>query len=271
MNVHPKTNEEIKMKTLSKKLAKLALLTAATIIGFNSDAYSAVSTNQRVLVVVTELDSHGFPELRPMYAALEELTKMTTEGLLGNVYDKVEIITNRDATLSRFKEKIVELVRDQDVKAVDVILSLHGLKNKLAFDDKTWKMEDMVSEFKKASTIEDRVARILMRKKLRMIYNLSCYGSSHRQAFLDIGFKAANGSVGVNANSELEFAPALIAWRSGVGFKDSFSLSNTNTALLATDEPIKALGELMNNALKDTDSRKLFSGNQSIKISSDAN
>ncbi|GAB4019539.1 MAG: hypothetical protein Fur0010_21570 [Bdellovibrio sp.] len=86
---------------------------------------------------------------------------------------------------------------------------------------------------------------------------------------MDIGFKTVNGSIGVNANSEVEFAPALIAWRSGVQFKDSFIVSNNNTALIAADSPIKMTGELMNNALKETNSRKVFSGDFNIKISSD--
>lgn len=255
---------------MKKVMTKIALTLAMTTAALMTDAEAAnIGTRDRVLVVVTELDTHGFPELRPMYSALEELTKITAEGLLGHKYDKVEIIADREATLPEFKRKIQEIVRDQDVKVVDVILSLHGLPNKLAFEDRTWKMEDMVEEFKSVSNIEDRVARILMRKKLRMLYNLSCYGSSHRQAFMDIGFKTVNGSLGVNANSEVEFVPALIAWRSGATFKDSFMASNNDIALAAADEPVKAVGRLMNNALKETNSRKAFSGNFDLKISSE--
>ncbi|GAB4019536.1 MAG: hypothetical protein Fur0010_21560 [Bdellovibrio sp.] len=160
------------MKTTLRKIDLTLAMTTSTLI--TSAEAASIATRDRVLVVVTELDTHGFPEFRTMYSALEELTKFSVDDLLGSFYYKIEIIADREATVPALKRKLQELVRDQDVKAVDVILSLHGLPNKLAFEDRVWKMEDMVAEFKKSTTMEDRVARILMRKKLRMLYNLSC-------------------------------------------------------------------------------------------------
>jgi hypothetical protein len=233
-------------------------------------ALEKVKKSERVLVVVSELDSGGMPELTALYTALEDLTRFSTEGILGASYQEIYYLTNAGASLSEFKDKIHELADDEKVKAIDVIMSLHGTTEKLLFDDGLWRMSTIAENFHPVTTVQDRVKKILRKKKMRMLYNLSCFGSSHRDDFISMGFDVVNGSMDVNANSAVEYAPALVAWAGRIGFKDSFSASNNDVALAMNDAPIRLAGQLANNALKKTNSKKLFSaksnGSVNLKI-----
>ncbi len=252
-----------------KKLMSLALIATAVMAFPFKSAKAAVTKDQRALVVVSELDSRGMQELRPLYQMLEQLTQFTVQGILGLSYDRIEVVANRDATYAEFKRTLKEIARDPSIRAIDVILSLHGRPGRLAFDDMTWDTSEMENRFYIGTSTQDRVDRILLRRKLRMMYNLSCYGASHRGNFLGMGFKVANGSIGVNANSEVEFVPAMMAWAAGVGFRQAFNGSNSTAALAIADAPIKLAGQLANNALKETDSRKVFSGAVEMTINSE--
>jgi len=258
------------MKTTFKKLIVSGLVSAATAFVAMSPAIASVAVRNRALVVVAELDSRGAPELNGLYRALEELTQVTVQGILGDKYDRIDILTGGRATFPEFKRVVKDLSRDPNVLAIDVIMSVHGDPGKLAFQDRTWKTADMQSEMLAVSSRQDTIDKMRMKKKLRMIYNTSCYGASHRQNFLNMGFKVANGSIGVNANSEVEFVPALIAWRSGVAFKDSFNASNNDLALALADGPLQMAGRAARNSLAKVNSRKLFSGAVTMKINSDA-
>jgi len=260
----------IEMKTTFKKLLVAGLLIATAAYSSMSQAIASVSVRNRVLVVVAELDSRGAPELSALYSALEELTQVTVQGVLGDKYDRIDILTGGRATFPEFKRVVKEFSRDPNVLAIDVIMSVHGAPGKLAFQDLTWKTTDMEAAMLSVSSRQDTIDKMRMKKKLRMIYNTSCFGASHRQNFLNMGFKVANGSIGVNANSEVEFVPALMAWRSGIGFKDSFNASNNDFALALADGPLQIAGRAAGNSLAKVNSRKLFSGAVTMKINSDA-
>jgi hypothetical protein len=252
-----------------KKLITASLL-GLSMLGITASVEAAIAKQNRVLVIVSELDTRGARELAPLYGALEQLTQLSVHGILGSAYDRIEVLANRDATFANYKNKLKELARDTRVLAIDVIMSLHGRPGELAFDDQTWNTSTMETRFLMAPTNADQIAVTNMKRKLRMLYNLSCFGSSHRQNFINMGFDVVNGSINVNANSEVEFVPALIAWRNGIGFRDSFTASNNDPALFAADEPIRVMGRLQNNSLKNTNSKKLFSGGVAMKINSNA-
>jgi hypothetical protein len=253
-----------------KKLMVTGFLCGLLVLGITQNAQAAVGRHNRALVVVSELDTHGSRELRPLYASLEQLTQFSVAGLLRNDYRQIETLANRDATFANFKRTLKELALDSNIHAIDVILSLHGSPGELVFEDQTWSTATMERRFLMAVTRAEQAEMIVLKKKLRMMYNLSCFGSSHRQNFINMGFDMVNGSINVNANSEVEFVPALLAWKTGIGFRDSFAASNNDAALFAADEPIRLMGRLQNNSLKSTNSKKLFSGTFNNKISSDA-
>jgi hypothetical protein len=237
-------------------------LVSLLILGFSLMAHSRVTKEERVLVVISELDSGGFPELQPLYTILEHLTGFSVVGSMSSEYEEIEVLTNEEATFERFRSVIHKYGNQKGVKAIDVILSLHGLKKRLSWADRRLNVSDMEAIFLKTATDQEK-------KKLRFMYNLSCYGKTHNQAFVNMGFDVATGSKAINANSEFEFLPFLAHWKLGHGFKNSFASSNGPIALRMADAPVRWIGRQANNSLKYTDSKKIFLGQTKIKIMMD--
>ena len=230
---------------------------------FSTQSHGYVAREERVLLVVSELDSTGAPEMRDLYRITEELTLSAVNIFLKPYYGEVQYLLGHEATIPNFKKALLEMSHREDIMAIDVILSLHGSEKKLTFFDKKWKLPSLEHEFIKLNSTS-------LRKKLRMMYNLSCYGSYHNASFIKMGFDASVGSVAVNANSEIEFIPFLNAWREGHGFQKSFDLTNNDFALNLSDAPIKVYGEWKKSSLSKTNSKKIFVGNTELRIASDA-
>jgi hypothetical protein len=79
-----------------------------------------------------------------------------------------------------------------------------------------------------------------------------------------MGFDVSVGSVGVNANSEVEYASVLTQWSFSWKFIDTFNATNNNVTLAIADQPIRAVGIPAN-------SKKMFAGATSLTISTDPN
>lgn len=228
-----------------------------------------VEKNERALVVISELDTNGLPEFEPLYTLLEYLTKVTVEKMLKDSYQEIYFLNNEQATVGNFKQTLSVLTGRDEIKAVDVILSLHGNPDRLYFKDRSWGMNQLEAEILRAKSPAEENQIKTMKKKLRIMYNLSCYGSTHNKAFYNMGFDVSTGSVKVNANAEAEFMPFVSSWRKGRTFKRSFLASNNFISLYIADEPIRELGRRQNTMIKNTDSKKLFYGFIKTRIDTD--
>lgn len=253
-----------------KKSLKNVVLASALCLSTMGSAFAveAVSKQQRVLVVLSELDSTGAPELEQLYRALEDLTGHFVGALLQDKYKTIITLKNSNATLANFKQVIYREANKSDVRAIDVIISVHGAPTRLALAERTYTKEEMRDEMMRVNGKKELVNKIFVKKKLRVLYNLACYAGRNMQTMRDMGFAAVNGARGVNANSEVELVPALTAWANGVSFKDSFIASNNPVALFASDAALREVGRAANNMLKDIDSEKLFSGEFNKTINS---
>ncbi|MBP9681070.1 MAG: hypothetical protein KBD76_06670 [Bacteriovorax sp.] len=248
---------------------KNILLTSALLFAVSPLAQAeSVTRGQRILVVVSELDGRGMPELRPLYRALEDLTTHTVHALLQDKYAEIVTLQDGRATLPNLKRTLLQLAQRPEIKAIDMIVSLHGSPEKLSFSEGAVKKEDIKNFILETNTRQEQVAKIMMKKKLRMLYNLACYAGRNISELKDIGFDVVNGAKGVNANSEVEFVPAMTAWANGMGFMNSFLGTNNPVALAIADGPIRAAGVLANNALKETNSEKIFVGKTDLTIHS---
>jgi len=248
---------------------KHLILVGLMVVGLCHTAYAKIAKSERVLLVISELDSGGAPELEPLYTILERLTQVSVQGILSKHYSEVRIINNEKATLENFKLNVREFADNENIGAIDVILSLHGRPNELLFADKAWDVEDMKNEFLSANSYAERDLVSKMKKKLRIMYNMSCFGSSHNPSFYRMGFDVSTGSKNINANSEVEFVPTLLAWKNGFAFKHAFSFSNNPLMLFIADGPVRRKGRKEDTTLKTTNSKKLFYGFTQTKITTD--
>jgi hypothetical protein len=260
------------MKRSLKKLAGMGLAFGLMCLSTTSllHAEDQVGRNQRVLVVLSELDSTGAPELEPLYHALEDLTEHFIGALLQDKYRSIYTLKDRSATLANFKRTVYEQANRSEILAIDVIMSVHGAPNAFALSDGLHTKDEFRDEMLATSNRREQINKIFVKKKLRALYNLACYGGKHMEIMRDIGFSVVNGAKGVNANSELELVPALTAWGNGVGFRDSFVASNNPISLAISDVALREVGKHANNMLKDIDSEKVFSGFVNKTINSPA-
>lgn len=244
------------MKTLT-----LTLVAALTVL-LTQTAQARIDKEDRVLLVVSELQTHGPQNLRGLYGVIEDLTNGSTDLVLGDDYRAIVQLRRANATVANFVTRLQNMSKDPSVKAIDVIFSLHGADNKVYFREGGIRMPDLAARLTTVSANMTAAQIATMKKKLRMVYNLSCFGRSHNNDFINMGFDVSVGSRGVNANSEAEFVPALTAWSFGWKFIDSFNASNNDAALAAADTPVRIAGI-------PADSKKFFAGTTTMTISSD--
>jgi hypothetical protein len=251
---------------MKKTIGFLFLLLIVT----TTQAFAAVPASRRALIIINELDSTGIQELAPLYSTLETLTiGLPALPVIRNNYGVLRVLRNSSATLAMFRATARQLAANPNIDAIDVILALHGKDRKLKWADGSVNMEDTVAFMNAAGNASEFQIRSAVRRKLRMVYNTSCFGASHRSMLLTIGFDAVVGSIGVNANAEAEYPNFLAQWNLGQTFGGSFAATNTPVALAVTDGPLVATGRLLNNFLKNVNSRKVFAGNVNIRIHSD--
>lgn len=221
----------------------------------------------RALLVISELDQRGVKELRPIYKTLESLawsipTQMPT---LSSVYTHFKLVRDQRATIEGSQKALVSLLENPTVSHVDVVLGVHGLINKIYFIDGPIEAEQWV-EGVKSKLSGDPSSQLKALSKLGLLYNLSCYGSSHSKAFLNLGFQVVVGSRSVNANAELEY-PWVFHWLSlGYSIKSAFAQPNSREWLYIADAPLRWLGQQQNSFLQETNSFKVIKGKKNYTI-----
>ncbi len=252
------------MKAMNVVLATVGLLTASLLTNY---AQAEITKSQRVLLVVSELDSSVAPELRGLYGAIEALTQTSLNAIISPEYRHVHYLKNRDATAEAFAYALQALADRPDVLAIDTVMSVHGSPGALRFADRSVTMAALERIVFPATMSATKQANL--RRKLRMMYNLSCFGRSHNATFRAMGYDIVAGSNGVNANAGVEFIPTITSWKIGGRFVDGFNPTNNDAALWLADGALRAAGEWQRNSLAQTDSKKYFAGFSSVRINSD--
>ena len=260
-----------KMKLSVKQMAVSLLLSMTIATGASAAPATPVSKQERVLVILSELDSTGNPDMRDFYRVLDDLTNHMTRAILQDKYRQIVMLDNQRATLPNFKKVLYDLAKNPTIRAIDVIVSLHGSPDHLSFAEGAYskvRVRDFILE---TASKPEKATQIQLKKKLRALYNLACFAGKDMEKMRDLSFAVVNGAKGVNANSEVELVPALTAWANGVGFKNSFAGSNNPLALAIFDEPIRIAGRVGRNSLQYVNSEKVFLGEGNITINSSAN
>src|SRR5205085_8948579 len=131
-----------------------------------------------------------------------------------------------------FIDTIAALGADDTIKAIDIILMLHGFDGTLCFAD--GEIESLA--------VAHEISLLNLKAKLRMLYSTTCYGKSHAVDFVAAGFQAACGSLATNANAATEFPTVLTLWAAGKSLKNALKLGNTPLTRILQDRAAKAIG-----------------------------
>ncbi len=223
-------------------------------------------TKSRALLVISELDHRGLKELAPLYEKIEDLAWRVPSqlALMRSVYSQMVLLRDQDATIEGAQLKLVAMVQDKTIDQVDVILGVHGLPDKIAFYDGSLLVSEWVRALKrKILAINGEINQF---EKLGFLYNLSCFGMSHIQSFLDLGFKVVVGSRKVNANAEVEYPWVLENLAMGFDVASAFRVPNSPKWIKMADGPIRWIGRKQGNFLEEVDSYKMIGGQNHYRI-----
>jgi hypothetical protein len=213
---------------------------------------------QRVLLVVNCLAEHGDSRFRRLYQFIELAGIDLARRFLGPHYREISTLRDKEVTWPDFLERLSKITGRRGIKAVDLFFQLHGEAGRVRFFDRWVSAVEMGREIKKAADPE----------RLRLAYNLCCYGDSHSSAFLNAGFESAIGALKVNTSAAVEYPLFCRLWPgTGSAPKDPLPISEV---LRRSDRPLPRLVQdlLAKRYFGDTDSTKILKGSKTININS---
>lgn len=229
------------MKTTKYALLLLCLSLSAL------SGHAGVSKNQRRLLIVSELTKYGVGKYKWLYQFLDANTVSMAQAMVGNKYRSVSVLSGSQASADNFVHRLKTLTHSSQVKALDVIVSLHGMSNKLYFRDGEVTTQALRDEIKSRIPLSKR-------RKFRLMYNLACYGSTHNNEFRSAGFRGSLGSKLVNTASGSEYPVFLSRWGMGHRVKSILMQTNNDPAMFVSDNAAKLMG------FSNPNSKKVFSG-----------
>lgn len=213
---------------------------------------ATVDKNQRELLLVINLVDFGDPKYMWLYQWLDANAEAYTNVALGPFYHRITILKGLAATCNAFVDHLGFIANQPHVRALDVILHLHGATGKL------WFADGAIA----TNTLSDQIKVKNLRGRLRLLYSVACYGETHAQDFVDAGFRVASGARGTNANSTHDYPTQLGVWASGGFYKTAVQNGNSPALRTMHDNLAKAHGFL------DANSEKFIRGREYTRITS---
>lgn len=215
-----------------------------------------MTKEKRILLVVNCLAEHGDSRFRRLYEFIELAGVEMARRLLGAHYREISALRDKEVTWPVFLERLDKISGRRGIEAVDLFFQLHGERGRVRFFDRWVSAVELGREIKKIAAPE----------RLRLVYNLCCYGDSHSAAFLNAGFKTAIGALKVNTSAAVEYPLFCRLWP-GTG-------SSTRTPLVISevlrrsDRPLPRLAQdlIARRYFGDADSKKSLKGNSSLTI-----
>lgn len=213
---------------------------------------------KRILVVANCLAEHGDSRFRRLYDFIELAGVDLARRFLGAHYREISALRDKEVTWPVFLERLQKISGRSGIEAVDLFFQLHGEPGRVRFFDRWVSAVELGREIKKVAAPE----------RLRLVYNLCCYGDSHSAAFLNAGFKTAIGPLKVNASAAVEYPLFCRLWP-GTGSSPKTPLP-INEILRRADRPLPRMIQdlLARRYFGDVDSKKILKGNSTLTISS---
>lgn len=219
--------------------------------------------DREVLHLITLSDQYKGTSDEWMYKVIEFGAESLTRTVLAQDYRAAQILTKANATLSTLKTKLQQTAARAEIKAVDLVISPHGLSNRIYFypnEEKT--MSDVARDL---LTIPEN-----LRRKFRVVFSTACFGATHCQNWLNAGFKTAAGSRGISADGALSYPAFMAAWIGGRTFRETIDAANAADAMRIQDGIArnKYLAEKKMDYARQVDSFREMLGDPSITITS---
>jgi phage-related protein len=215
-----------------------------------------VSKSQRALVLVNSLSQYSTGIWKTVYQVGEWSGKTITLTALGDDYAYIYTRTGGNATKQEFLSKLKTAATKSGIRAVDVFFHLHGGNNTFIFHN-----DEEVS----ASTLRDEILALNLPNRLRLCYNLACYGDSQNYSeMLDAGFVTTIGSKKIACTAAAEFPIFCSLWQFDNKISDIMPLADNPLTRAAIDTAVSATSPQLANA----NSTKVIRGNRNLRISS---
>lgn len=199
-------------------------LTVALFGAFSTKGYAEVPKERRELIVIANLSDRSNWLLRGMYRNEEWKAIRVTTQYTTDVYQRVHVIYPEEATKENFLNRIEDLEMNPTIDAIDVVIYLHGKREKICFIDTPdcYPMTDMAKDIKNLRSDSGGAPR-----KLRALYSDACWGKSHNDEWIDAGFKVVAGSIDQDANKTADLKKFLKSWTRGGTYKASLKKANS--------------------------------------------
>lgn len=218
-----------------------------------------IQRNERALVVISQLTNGIPPEFQWLYQFIQFSGRVAVQRLLAPAYGDFRELYDIFATDLNLLNTLQACGANPDIKAIDLIIMLHGNTNTLFFYNGPVAMGNFATQ----------IANLNLKGKLRLVYSLACYGDSHSDDFVSGGFASSIGAVAVNANASAEFPTFLTNWASGLRLNDVLNLAESPLTRIPADSLAKAFGSLAGLWWAPyVNSDKVLRGNQKITIDS---
>jgi hypothetical protein len=222
------------------------------------DKTMSVTKAQRAVLIVSDLTSAP-PDRDWLYNFIESGGRTTCKTILEPHYARFEKLYDSAATRSNFIQKLQTLGADPAIRAIDVIVMLHGATNQLGFRN------GMFS----TPTLRTQIANLNIAPKLRLLYSTACYGASHNDDFVGGGFNTSIGARKVNTNAAVELPALLGLWVTGSKIKDALAVGESPVTRNAADTAAKVYATWNNLPWKNqVDSDKVLLGDGQLRITS---
>jgi hypothetical protein len=218
----------------------------------------SVTKDERAIVVISELTSRP-PEKARLYNFIEISGRSLCESILKDDYVDYVTLYDDSATKANLIQTLQAIGAKVTIKAIDLIIMLHGSSGSLGFYGVNGTTATLASE----------IAALNLKNKLRLVYSTACYGSSHNADFLKAGFSTSIGARKVNANAEVELPPLLQLWARGYSIKDALSVGENPLTRQAADTAARLYAHRKNLSYKDDiNSDKVLLGDDQLTINS---
>lgn len=204
------------------------------IIGFSSVGYSQqserIEVQERALIAVVNMAAGREKpnSIRTnMYEREERHAIQMIEARTKDYYGKVVLLFREETNEPHFLETLKELAADNKIKAIDMIIYVHG--HNADYSEKAPALGLYHSENKFSLTSElSYQVRQVAQNKLRMLYSDACWGVTHNQDWLNAGFIAVAGAQKVDGNHSVDLKRFFKKWVTGEKFGEAIRFANGN-------------------------------------------